>query len=516
MYTSDGGRHFREVFAAPLRIAAVSAPDPEHAYFLENNCLAGCTTQLQLLSESSAIPRTIWTLDGVATASLSFPTPQTGYIAAVRTTEGAPGTAEILVTHDGGATFSALPSPCPGQPYQSAIDFLDPQRGWLLCGDASANQAEQRKTLFATTNGGASWAAVASSTGRSLPTAGLVHSLSFTSSTTGVIGLDGYGVLRTTDGGKHWSRWLASEAPASASRPAAVGFLPGGYGWLLRSAAQPFEITTDSGRRWQLGDQAPGQVQAVGDLGGGHGVAYTESAGSPPTLLETSDGGTEWSTVASLPFHAAALLALSQEDIVAAGGVGAEISADGGKTWSVQALPKGWQAISIGYPSRRQGWLVAHKAERYTLFACAPKGCKQLRTSFEPYSVAAVGKAFAFADGIDVEGREGIFTTTDGGRHWTASLFPQRLRSLPNPGVYSGAGARGRLRWVYRQNVLLLSDDGGATWKLVEVDSSDLIQSASFSSPADGMLVLSSVQGPTLWATADGGATFRFVRSATR
>ncbi len=512
VYTADGGSHFQEAFAAPLRITDVSAPDRDHAYFLENNCLAGCVTQLQLLMAGDATPRTIWSLDGMAAGSLSFPTPQSGYIAAVRSTQGISGAAEILVTHDGGGTFSARPSPCPGQPYASAIDFLEPQQGWLLCGDALPMRTRQRKTLYATTDGGASWTAVASSAAGSLPAAGSVHSLSFTSPTTGFMSLDGYGVLRTTDGGRRWNRVFASQAPQSASQPVAVGFLPGGYGWILRNAAQPFEITADSGRTWQLGDRTPGQVQAVADLGAGHAVAYAESAGSAPTLLETADGGGQWSTAASLPFQAAALVALSQKEIAAASGRGAELSADGGRAWSLQSLPKGWQGVNIGYSSLRQGWLVAHKGDRYALFACASHGCRQLHTSFEPYSIAATGSHSAFADGIDVQGREGIFSTTDGGRHWAESVLPQRIQGLPNPEVYDGAGAKGRLRWLYRQNVLLLSDDGGVAWKLVEIDAPNLIQSATFSSTADGMLVLSSVQGPTLWATSDGGATFRFVK----
>ena len=334
LVTSDGGVHFKVAFGAPDRIVDVSAPDPQHAYFLESSCLAGCTTQLQELAQGASAPRTIWHADRVAADSLSFPTAQVGYVAATVRAYEMQGKPRVLVTHDGGETFSALPSPCPEQPHADAISFVNPKRDWLLCG-AGNIEGPQAKNLYATRDGGQNWTLVASSTHGALPAGGSIVSLSFTSVRRGFIGLDGNGVLATADGGRTWTRAFTTQVPRGEGRSAAVGFLPNGHGWLVRSAPQPFEVTADGGRTWQLGDRGPTQVQLAADLGDGRALAYAESAGSPPQLLATQNGGASWYTVSWPPFHAGALQALSPRAIMAAGGGGVEISRDGGETWSV-------------------------------------------------------------------------------------------------------------------------------------------------------------------------------------
>ena len=174
-------------------------------------------------------------------------------------------------------------------------------------------------------------------------------------------------------------------------------------------------------------------------------------------------------------------------------------------------MPQGWQATDLGYAAPDLGWAVASRADSRALFRCSSGSCRRVRTPFEPFSVAALGGDAAFSDGLDVRGREALLSTSDGGAHWSESLLPQSVSSVPNPEVYNGAGADGQVRWVCRFDVLLLSADGGASWKQVNLGSY-LIQSASFSSPDHGLLVLASVAGLSLWRTEDGGSTLHFVR----
>lgn len=511
MVTYDGGRHFREVFTAPQRIVDVAAPDVQHAYFLESDCISTgtCTSRLQLLSPAGTNPRTVWQESDITASALSFPNAQTGFIEAVISTQGNPGKPELLVTHDGGAPFAVLPSPCPGQPYNGAIDFTSPQQGWLLCGGAPG-MSTQTKTLLETMDGGQDWSAVASSAAGPLPTVGDIRSLSFVSPSVGYMALNGIGILQTADGGKIWTKVFALETAGEHAQGIGADFLPGGFGWLLRSGPQSFLTTADGGRTWQPGAEQPAIPQWATDLGGGKAVAFAMSTGYVPRLLDSADGGTHWSPATPVTFVPTALEALSTQDVVMAGGDNVEVSVDAGRTWSPLPL-RGWLAMGLGFASADDGWVVANQGQHYALFACDGRHCKELSTPFLPISATATGTRSGFADGQDAHGREGLFSTTDGGSQWNERLLPRGSTSIPNPHAYSGAGSRGPVRWLYRGSMILLSTDGGVTWKEIEVPSGE-VQSLSFASASHGLMVVSSMGSTSLWATDDDGASFHLLQ----
>ncbi len=74
------------------------------------------------------------------------------------------GLGEIQMTSDGGATWQAMRTQCPGNPFRGYVATSDGKELWYLCTgqpDAISNTAE--KTLFVSEDGGKSWSYRASS-----------------------------------------------------------------------------------------------------------------------------------------------------------------------------------------------------------------------------------------------------------------------------------------------------------------------------------------------------------------
>lgn len=511
--TVDGGRQFTQVFTAPQRIVGVAAPSPEHAYFLESDCISTgqCTARLQALQGGSTSPETLWQAQGVAAGALSFPTAQDGFISAVVSQEGKPGKAELFATHDGGKTWAISQLPCPGVPYAGALDFLDAEQGFLLCA-GQPGAGRQSKSLYVTADGGQNWSLVAS-TGTSgasgaLPTGGYVHSLFFQSPQVGYLALVRGGFYRTGDGGKTWAP-VFLQVVQSGEDADALGFLPGGFGWLLAGGVPGLSVTQDGGRTWQSVYPAP-VPQFVSDLGGGRAFGFRIAGTS--ALVESQDGGARWSVVAPLPFTPIALQALSSQDLVALSSAAIEESQNGGKRWRQVALPRGWTPTRLGSASLGAGWVVAQNADQLpAIFSCGTRACRRMQAPFFPLAGTATGNRSGFAVGLDAQdGSPALFETTDGGLHWTERLLPNGFNLGGNN--YVGVGAQGDVRWLFSGFVILRSADGGRTWQETKLPPYPWIDSLSFANAQQGLLTAANPGStPSIWRTEDGGETFQLV-----
>lgn len=509
--TTDGGRSFTQIFAAPERIVGVAAPDAQDAFFLESECLAGCSARLQAVLGGSSSPKTLWQAQGVAAAALSFPTAQVGFISIVKSLQGTQGTAQLLSTRDGGQTWTISALPCAGDPYTGALDFLDANNGFLVCEGQPVYHGPQEKSLYVTTDGGAHWSLVAATggvAGTSLPAAGYTRSLYFTSSQTGYMALGGGGFYRTQDGGKTWTPVFSQEAPAG-SEALAVGMLPGSSGWVLTGPQPALSVTKDVGQTWN--QVYPGLDPTwVSDLGGGRAIGF--SVFGPPKILASSDGGASWSAVSNLPFTPIALQAPSASDLVAATETAIEESRDGGQQWTAISLPSGWTPVGIGFDSSDQGWLVAmDKIQSNALFACGEGGCKNLQAPFYPLAADATGPASGIAVGLDAnDAKPALFATSDGGAHWTERLLPGDFNMGGND--YVTVGERGETEWVCSEFALLQSVDGGRSWHEVTFPVETFLSSLSFESGAQGLLTADSPGTATgVYRTQDGGRSFKLV-----
>jgi len=536
--TRNGGHSFSLLFKAPKPIVSVSAPDPSHAFFLEQSCIngGGCESELQEWSPGTAGPATLWRSASDMAPSASFPTAKDGYVAAVDSL--APSARLTLyATHDGGAQFAALALPC-ADAFSALIAFRSAMDGWLVCPGtiAAAGRADapmtQEKDLYATHDGGRHWARV-SRTGTSgakggLPGAGIADALFLQSAKQGYLGLDGGGVYETRDAGRTWRRAFPGLATDRDS-VTGLGFLPDGSGWILGAPGPRLAVTSDGGRTWRVAWRATPAPQAgLADLGGGRALALgVAQAGlwqsAPPELITSANGGQDWLPARALPESVMALQALSRRDLVALvhrglqSGVAA--SRDLGRHWRRLWLPRAWQAWSLGFLDPDRGWLVAtHENATFGLFACA-QACTPLRTPFSPAYAQMTGDTAGFAVGTDALGRTALFTTSDGGLHWREALLTGQ--------AYSAGGTRGAVRWLYGQSydpmaalpygavTVLKSDTGGRSWQAITLPAGDQgVLALSFSSAEDGLLLTESpITGIACWRTDDGGRTFHLLRA---
>lgn len=252
LVTKDGGAHWIETFSSTLWLTGLTLVGGE-AWVIGNSCgysdrgscpryLLKSTDGGQTWSQSE-LPVKAFGL------SISRPTARDAWIA---TSTGGPGTAEIFVTHDGGATWESLPHPTAGAAWEAEIFFRTPQQGWLLVG-GQPGAGSEAKELFGTVDGGMTWTHLLGGPADMSP--GYVGPLLFTSDQEGWLALAHVALLHTTDGGKHWTASL-SAADDRGDPSTAVQFTDGQHGWTmtryyLADRRQALWSTQDGGATWQ-------------------------------------------------------------------------------------------------------------------------------------------------------------------------------------------------------------------------------------------------------------------------
>jgi len=135
-------------------------------------------------------------------------------------------------------------------------------------------------TIVATTDAGATWTNVTSGTASDL------HSVWFTSSSTGWIAGDAGTVLKTTNGGATWTRDLTVGASENLM---CVRFADANHGWFV-GASGVVVRTANGGGSWT---RTHPTAQTL------NGVAFSDTSngwavGGSGTILGTHDGGRSW------------------------------------------------------------------------------------------------------------------------------------------------------------------------------------------------------------------------------
>ncbi len=272
-----------------------------------------------------------------------------------------------------------------------------------------------------------------------------------------------------------------------------------------------------------------------GLLGGG--FAGQDGAG-PGIVMGTSDGGSYWSTLATLAAPVRQLWVVGQMDW-ALTACDAAIptcaprllrSMDGGTTWA--AVPMNLEELS--FADARDGWGVAPGtgAVTTTLERTRDGGITWTRTT-SPCRGSRGGplRAVAFrsvSSGLAVcaatlgAGGEfhSVLATSDGGASWqvrasVAAPPAPNVGSLPYGGYIRGlAVARDGTAWLWGDRMApLASTDDGATWRPLGIGAPDA-QPVTAAWPLDaqhGVVLLwdPNRQATLVEATADGGHTWR-------
>jgi photosystem II stability/assembly factor-like uncharacterized protein len=224
----------------------------------------------------------------------------------------------LLVSHDSGRHWRALPSP----PKAGRISFETPRRGWLAVGWPG-------RGLYRTTDGGRTWVAVQPGKPLDAPTPkgrepGLHEAVWGAYYTTPLIGPQGHGVLgmvestekavvgetapsqavvlRTADHGRSWHRTAKIELPHIS------GVFDASYVYARRGRSHSFLFRNPMngdhavvGPNGQIGPLRPSRGlarywQSVTFSDAKHGFAFPYSSNGS-SLVVTRDGGATWTPV---------------------------------------------------------------------------------------------------------------------------------------------------------------------------------------------------------------------------
>ena len=358
----------------------------------------------------------------------------------------------ILHTSNGGFTWNVQGGPL-------AVDlqgmfFLDNQRGWIGLPDG----------VLRTIDGGAHW----TKTGSGVPNQ--VLDIQFLDEANGALvsnsGSTGGGhILRTTDGGDTW-------LPTTCTRPGSVfpcvahfralHFPNNTFGVAVGGWVNPqIYLTNDGGVSWvhQETDIKFAVPESVHFIDENNGWAVGEFQGG---YLRTSDGGLTWTKLDWLSAGDIQFVDAST-GFVASRNSGILLSTDGGYTWSnPDCFDYNVDLYGAAFVNSNEGWVVGGNR--------------------------------------DTEGK--ILHTTDGGQSWEVQQKGnQRLLAVhfvDQSGWVVGEGGK-----------ILATTNGGNTWVAQAAGTSYVLHDVDFVDDSYGWTVGEQSTGygdGRVWRTTDGGA----------
>lgn len=301
------------------------------------------------------------------------------------------------------------------------------------------------------------------------------------------------------------------------------------------------ERTTDAGQTWQeqyRGKILVEQIQFVDERTGwaiGRQNGDCSHTLCPAVLLRTGDAGAHWnpvfSTALDLPSIAftsptegwvlgrACTFAVTATECVPR----LLITHDGGRTWRGQPAPV---IGSVSHPTARDGWIAAsfsvpgtpqlvvtHDGGQTWQTLAQPEGDVKsifFRTLLEGWLLAGTQPGAGSQP-------KAVYHTTDGGRTWVRLAASREWdQTVGQDGGITDSGYLGpmvfttpRDGWIASaRGGLLHSADGGKTWTPAPIDAHYFVD-VHFADPRDGWAL--SIEDPGLWATSDGGKTWRSI-----
>lgn len=400
---------------------------------------------------------------GASLVTAAFPSSTVGYIVL--------SNGSVLSTADGGRTFTRRTAIPGGKP----TDLI-------AVADTTCFAVTEGGTIQRTTDGAGSWTQVAS-----VPTA--LRGIEKADATTMYAVGNGLTVLKSVDGGATWNAKPVSGVP------------PGNLTSVRTAGAGIALLTTEVGnqllRTTNGGDSFASIVPSSDATFGAAFVSPTRAVtvGAFGSAETSDDGGANWHAVGSRiqgSFHV--LYAVSGLVAYAGGDNGVLArTVDGGQTWANISPPTSGRILGIAAPSAE------------TLFVLAADGTLQRSdnggasyrilntgTNIVPSSVAALD-----GQNILLIGPRGVRRSINGGDEF----LPVAGKAVANALVRSVERV-GKTVYVYGDRALLVSKDGGATWKVAKMPAKRSIRDLSFGTAASGFLL--DTRGD-LWTTANGG-----------
>gem|GEM_PF-1849194 len=440
---------------------------------------------------------------------LDFTTPTDGWIT------GFTGSAQPLCyrlwhTSDGGATWSTA-SGCLSFPLR-AVDFVDATHGFAGGGNRFHGNPPFQAVL-ATDDGGRQWSTVYTEkrvVGRP------IAQLLFTSpssglAVTGTVSIGGNGpvqgtVLRTTDGGRTWAQ------VGAGARVVAVGPYTA---WSSVPWDDALMATADGGATWDV-------VSRVGTLSIPrvyflHGNAQVGWLAAGPALLTTTDGGRTWTPYPpapslyplGFPWFASPLVAFAE-------GTGDALlrTGDGGRTWSALPVASGSMGVdSVTFTNPADGWAAVGTGNAPDALLATTDGGTTWRTAGTlPVADArlAFGSQLWVATGTGLEA--GVAVSIDQGAGWRTLRLPHsvscRRPSVAGDSIWLACSRFSNTAPGGAAGIILRSSDRGLHW---QASSSGILvpQSISMTGSQQGWMTAGPMnRADGLYRTTDGGTSW--------
>lgn len=447
--TSDGGASW-QTDALPTfgYLLAVSFPDAETGYAAGYDFSVG-----QALVYATSDGGTTWTPQTIASDQvindLRFDSPTHGVAAG--------NAGALFVTSDGGATWEARDA-------GTALDLHSVSYNGATISVTGGDYLYDGFVLVSS-DGGDSWET------QSVPRS--LNNVTWRDAANGVAVGSGGSLFATSDGGASWAPLQKTVSPQGlfgvAFADASNGIAVGGAGTIV--------ATTDGGKKWTLQTSGTGLwLYAVAAQGA---TAWIAAGGDIQTfdrvILRTQDGGTTWTNVTPTDLNAP-LLSLACADANHCVGVGecgvAARSDDGGATWTTvipadctsQKTLEGVvfrdasHAVAVGIDT-----VLASSDGGTTWTSSLPPSDQELR------GVTFVDANNGFVAGGHQQDQGTILHTSDGGVTWDVQRndLPQPVTSLAFANANDGIG-------VCLDGSILRTHDGGATWRFEEHTLSNL------------------------------------------
>ncbi|MDA8347112.1 MAG: YCF48-related protein [Thermaerobacter sp.] len=447
LFTSDGGRTWGVDDTLPSQTSAIQFVDQSYGFALTPTALLATvnggrnwtTRSNTAFSKIKFVSRS----DGIATTSV--------------------GTLEI--TRDGGKTWQQALSG--SGLYFGSVSALNGPRYYAL--GFLMGKASSSTSLFASTDGGATWTRLFSSVeSPGLHTAYLAYvkaemqgyqppypafaqggSVTFTTPSVGWVSLFDGGFLstlvaRTVDGGRTWTYAWGNDGCAMGCNASGGGLYPAAYldaqdAW--RYGGQSIDRSTDGGATFQTGGPVPlglpasNSVRALQFINPDLGIAGTTDG-----ILRTQDGGKTWQRV--WPQGPGPLAQIS----MTASGYGLAVSqGQPNLLWRTQDGGRTWQRLrSFSDKSQSQ----------------APELARPLQIS--AFWAFPGGRALVVAGGT-------LYRNEHQGRTWQAMAL--KLPGGSDYSIQTVIFSSPKVGWYINSNfpsvALYSTADGGRTWKLV-------------------------------------------------
>jgi photosystem II stability/assembly factor-like uncharacterized protein len=307
----------------------------------------------------------------------------------------------LLITADGGSSWRDVTPPGgfgdAEHDYLQGLEFLDVQHGWVAIREdftAMSDPSYGRIDVWRTTDGGQHWAktqlpkAVINQYGEILPPVQFdfldaSHGFAFL---TGNIakGRNDSDLFWTADGGQTWS---ADRPTGNTGIEGTVGFASANDGVVVNPPrGSGIAVTHDGGRTWKDAALSLPPESAGAQLYFGEPVFFDGRSGlvsidfqmdttSVYRVYRTSDAGSSWTSVATLPAGFSALSFLDQKHWIGFNGSEVVGTVDGGATWTQAASST--PATDLGtahFVDASTGWGLEDQTDGSLLFATTDGG----------------------------------------------------------------------------------------------------------------------------------------------